>query len=375
MTHGIGHTHYKLRIYDHSSSDVAELYDDSAATGFLRLGYERIKNDVGLIHFQVNFEHRIRPFLKVNNVVEVYRSRREGGWDLETTGIIRRVRNEGDVQAITNVWAPELNYLLTARTVQWPANVTDRSKFNRHIPDIARLIVATNLGDQATEANERLVEGVHPWVSVESLTAAGTQHIWYCFQRLLLDTLHDLAELEGNAFLFHPVAWNDWEFRWLALLGEDKRDTLLFSIPLGNMKDPVYELNALDELTAVVAGGQGENTERDFVKVTNAQHTGLSRRDAFVSAPDVDYGDLNALETRAAVALSEAEGVESFGFTGINTALTNYRVHYDLGDLVTAQNPFTGDLVPCEIAAVSVTLEPGRAGEQIRSMIREWRYG
>jgi hypothetical protein len=118
------------------------------------------------------------------------------------------------------------------------------------------------------------------------------------------------------------------------------------------MANPTYIDNRTVERTVAIVGGQGEAEERAIEVVTGTNYATSNDIEMFVGATDVDT--TSGLITRGNQKLSETEAVEIFDFDVLQTASTQYGTHYQLGDLVTAINPYTLDSYLMKIISVSV---------------------
>jgi hypothetical protein len=109
----------------------------------------------------------------------------------------------------------------------------------------------------------------------------------------------------------------------------------------GNMANVQYRVTRLDEKTVVLVGGQGELAARATAVVTGTNYNVTTNNiESFVNATDV--ATAAGLTDRGEQYLDEKRAREVFTFTGKDTPLTRYGVHYYVGDLVNAINPITG---------------------------------
>ena len=142
-------------------------------------------------------------------------------------------------------------------------------------------------------------------------------------------------------------------------VSQTKSSRVIFSESYDNLNNTVFREN--DQLYKNVAyvGGEGEGSERVYVKVGNG--AGLDLREIFVDARDLRSEGLTAEEYKAQL---EQRGRESLAESVISSSLEcdtganvnfSYRVDYDLGDVVTVQKKAWGireDLRITEICEV-----------------------
>ena len=108
-----------------------------------------------------------------------------------------------------------------------------------------------------------------------------------------------------------------------------------------------------------VVGGQGEGTARTVLPVTSSDYDVTANNiEFFVNATDVETTD--GLTARGNKALAEKKIKDYFTFEVLQTPTCQYGVHYFLGDLVSAINPFT--LVKATYKVMQVTVVVDKAG-------------
>ncbi|HVM29535.1 MAG TPA: siphovirus ReqiPepy6 Gp37-like family protein [Candidatus Limnocylindrales bacterium] len=100
--------------------------------------------------------------------------------------------------------------------------------------------------------------------------------------------------------------------------------------------------DATDSKTLAIVAGQGEGAERDVVlRWSGAEPTGLTRREAFVDARDVDLGNTALLEQRGDAFLAAARAERRIEAVMHQHGSFGYGRDFDLGDLVLVRSDGT----------------------------------
>ena len=116
-----------------------------------------------------------------------------------------------------------------------------------------------------------------------------------------------------------------------------------FSEKFDNLNSATYNVN--DQLMKTVAyvAGEGEGSSRVVVTVGDTESTGYARRELYVDAKDLSSDDLtqaqylDALRQRGYEKLNENLLSETLECVIMPLGNFNYKVDYDLGDVVTAK--------------------------------------
>ena len=148
----------------------------------------------------------------------------------------------------------------------------------------------------------------------------------------------------ANDFDLVKTGATAYEFRWYTgQLGTDRSASVTFAMERGNMANPTYKETRLKEKTVACVYGQGQGSDRDYVTRTGTNyHVSDNNIELYVDARNVDFGDTSGLNAKGDLKLDELEARSAFKFDVLQAPATLYGVHYFLGDLVTAMNPFTG---------------------------------
>ncbi len=303
--------------------------------GYLRLSLRKAVNAPGVMAFELNGDSEAAAAVEDNGIVEVWR--RDLGyaidWYREFTVIVRRrVWRYTDRNTLT-VYCVGPNYLLSKRCVLWYAGTADRSAFTTEKAEtIGNTLVSYNAAANATTTAGRLRSGIITGLSVEADGAAGETLDWYCSYDNLLTSLQDLAKVGGGDWDVVQTGAATYQWRWYeGQLGTDRSASVVFAVEYGNMADPEYEDDRLEERNVVAALGQGEGSNRTVVIRT----TGDADSESTVQGSDLTT--TAGLQARADGKLDEWQRRRNFTFRALQTPGCLYGKHYFLGDLVTAR--------------------------------------
>lgn len=349
-------TDYYLKVFN--TSGVLQ----AVVTDFTALSYLRKVNSAGLLTLTLRGDHSLVSTIQDKWIVEVWRRPDGGAFGRDFVGLYRMGEfYYGDDGPRAVLTCPGALSMLGWRIVAWYAGTANRSKFTAAAAEtIMKTLVSYNAGSAATTANGRLRNGAISGMTVEADGAGGNSVDWFCAYENLLETLSKLADVAGGDFDLARTGDTTWQFRWYAgQLGSDRTASVIFAIERGNMANPAYKSLRIDERTVCVVGGDGEDSDRDTAVRTGPDYAAGNDIEVFLNASGVDTSD--GLNARGDAALQEEQAQEQFGFDVIQTPATVYGVHYGLGDLVTAVNPFTGASMTLKIDETAITLDENGA--------------
>lgn len=355
------HEAYQLRLYD-TAGTLQAIVDD-----FRKLVYTRRVNAPGSVQVTLAGDHAVLAGIADKWRVQVQRRAEGGAWGTELWALFRDEQwHHGENGSTFVAYCPGVLSLLGTRIVNWAAGTANRTDFaSAKAETIAKTLVSYNAAASATTANGRKRDGAISGLTSQADGGAGNTLDWRCHGKNLLETLQELALVGGGDFDLIPSSPTAYEFRWYAgQRGTDRTATVTFAMPLGNMAEPSYYLTRSTERTVAAVWGQGEGSDRDYVTRTGTNYAADNDSELYVDAKDIDKGQTAALQGRGDAKLAEVEARARFEFKALQTPATRYGVHYDVGDLVTAVNPFNGDSYTVQVRAVTVTLEAD-GGEKI----------
>lgn len=130
---------------------------------------------------------------------------------------------------------------------------------------------------------------------------------------------------------------------------QSDRVRVVFSEEYKNLSGAIYTENDQLLKTVCYVGGQGEGVDRTWVVVGDTSATGLALREVKLDATDVNNNDLtqqeyeDKLKQRGNELLENTDiFVNSFECETIPNGNFIYKVHYDLGDIVTLKKDSWG---------------------------------
>ncbi len=346
---------HKLIIRTAAGVKAAEVSD------YLWLSYTREVNKPGLLRFGLNGNHPAIGLLEDKGQVEVWRRNVEMGldWTRDFVTLFRKQKRDFTDRARFEATCPGVLAKLQWRHVLWFAGTGNRSTFTGvKAETLMKTLVSYNAGANATVANSRQREGAISGITVEADGAHGNTISSYgCAWANLLEALQEVATIGGGDFDLIKTAANTFDFRWYTgQRGTDRSSTVKFAVNLGNMANPEYIDDRLNEATVAVVGGQGEETDRAIVVRTGPDYAAGNDIEIFVNAAGLTT--TNGLETQGDATLEDRRRLTSFTFDPIQTPSTFYGVHYFLGDLVSAR--YDTLTATFKVQAVTIAAQPGR---------------
>lgn len=338
-------------------------------TDVLALAYSKEVNGPGAIMFVLKAEHtaintlveRGAPVLDC--LVEVQRRDVANGlaaWTVDMWGLFRTYEWQIDQNAhetFTAVCVGPLA-LLQRCLISYPAGTASRNVFSAEQAEtIAKTLVQYNATASGTTGDGRTHNVPLTQITLEADSARGQVLDFSCAWRNLLAALVDVGRASGCDFDLVRVG-SSWEFRWyVGQLGNDRRATVQFSLAHGNMAQPRLTVGALRAPTVAVVGGAGQEDARLLVVRTGRDYEAL-HNSAEVFADARQYSTEAGLRAVGDARLDEEEAREQLTFVVLQTPATTYGVHYNLGDLITAQYRETNTIK--QIVRVGVELRDGR---------------
>ena len=349
---------YEVVITDPFGADLLRPRD------WQSLSYVRVENDYGPLTLRLP-SHYARESLPKDGAVEVWR---DGRLEVETVWLMRDwVKVEHGRNWQWELTAYDLNHLLTGRTVDYPAD-SSQSKKTDQADDMMKAIVRENF-TTATDTT-RLI---NTYFSVEADTSLAQSVTKAFANRPMLNVLKDLAQIsfqKGTYLVFDTVAKSlstqpRYEFRtYVNQRGQDLRTGQRFALvgpEYGNVTGARVEESAVDEVTRVIAGGQGTGAARTYGRATESDRLNdspFALREMFINASQVDLTS-GELQDEARAWLKQRRAVKRFTGTLISTPGFAYGLDWGWGDRLSAQ--VYGDVFDCRVSAlsVSVTQEEG----------------
>lgn len=342
---------YRLDVYDNNKTLKA------IVTDFSSLAYTRNVNKPDSVVIEIDGEHPLLAQLQKDWTIEIWRKAPPNDWRLEVASLYQDLSWKFTDRPRATLKCVGVLSLLSRRIVAYYAGTVNKNEFaSKKAETIAKTLVRYNATADASTSNGRLVAGQITGISCEADAATGDTLDWYCAYDNLLTTLQDLTTVGGGDISLDRISVGNYEFRWhLGQLGQDLRSKVLFSLTRGNMANPTYEITELDTAYRAIVGGKGERADRQ-IQIVNSDNYSSQIRDSeiFLAATDIDT--TNGLNTRGLQKLRELSGKKRFDFEVVQTPASQYGVDYDLGDIVTGQNPYNQQNYVMKIESIGITL-------------------
>jgi len=285
--------------------------------------------------------------LRVDNLVQIWRKDYLGTNQLEFIGFLRRWKFV-TIGAMTEIElsGPDQNELLQRRIVAYAAGSA-----NAAISVVAdnglKDIFDTNFLASATDA-AREIQALGVTVA-EDLSAGSKVDKAFAWRNVLevMQDINEVTRTQADEVFFNVALVGVDEdsvpsFRFTTYTGQpgsdrtvNGTDPVIFSLELGNLRDPVLDYDYTYEENYIYVGGQGEGAARNIVEVTDTDRTGTSqwnRREGFADARHVN--DNANLTEEGQQRLSEMRPRVRFSGKLLDSEQTPYRF-WLLGDKVT----------------------------------------
>lgn len=186
----------------------------------------------------------------------------------------------------------------------------------------------------------------------------------------LLDYEIKLAKYANIGFRFRPDFTNKtitFElFKGLdRSVNQSDRNRVIFSEQYNNIAEAKYSVNTQLMKTVCYVGGQGEGASRTFVIAGDDTLTGLNRREVYINASDIQPDGLTTAEYEAALLQRGVNELQhdslAHSFECVTEANGNfqYKVNYDLGDIVTIRKDNWGLSQDLRLTALTEVYEYG----------------
>jgi hypothetical protein len=285
--------------------------------------------------------------LRVDNMIQVWRTDYRGRPSLEFIGFLRRwkfVTSGGNTEIVLS--GPDQNDLLDRRIVAYAAGSAGAT-ISGAADDGIKNIFYINLGGGSSQEGRSIAQYN---VTIAGDLADGPSieksFAWRKVSTVIKD-IHEQTSTLGNEVFYNlALAGVDEDsvpsFVFTTYTGQpgadrtaDSGDPVIFSLELGNLRDPVLDYDYSNEENFIYVGGQGEGNERAITYVWDDARIGASqwnRREGFKDARNVD--NRGNLEDEGEMRLAEMRPRIRFSGKLLDTEQSPYGT-WRLGDKVT----------------------------------------
>lgn len=280
--------------------------------------------------------------------------------------ITRRVGTRG--QRTTRLVAVDGNDLLRRRIVDYDAGTSYTDKTSA-ADNVMKAIVRENFVS-AADATRNLASALF---SVDADLGAAPSVSKAFTRREVLSVLQELAEAatQAGTYTSFDVVWTGaaWLFRtFTGQRGVDhagSSDRVLLGPAYGSLTDVEDTDDATEEATRIIAGGQGEGTDRAVARVNDTTRQGASPYNLIEDFTNQNNtADATQLADEADSVLRQRRPRRVISGTFVDTPGAQYGRHFGFGDLVVAE--VNAVSVTCRVDAVHITVSGGREKIDIR---------
>lgn len=374
---------YTARICDPFGQLLAEVanFVDNPQGGGAALDYALTVGNVGALQLTLpaSFDSSL---LRLDGRIGVWRSINGRTPQLDGQAIFF-IRTWRYTETTTTVTAYSANELLRRRIIAYYAG----SAFAAHTTptsagNLIKDLVSENMGSSISSADRIGAEtqaDIGALLSIQADLNDGTSLATQCAWRSLETVVRDLCDAAtqvSNYMAFDIVAPTEqtlelrtYEFvRGVDHTASSDRPVIL-SPQRGSLENCVLLVDRSTEVTVGIAAGSGEGTSRITASSIDTARMGESpfnRREAMGDYNNVS--DPGALQDLADALVRAGRPRTEFTADIIETDGATRGIHYDLGDMVTAE--FRGQQYDCRLDVIGVTLGGGgqRSTARIRSL-------
>jgi len=340
---------------------------------FTSLEYVRTENTIGSMILTIPRELMRYEDFAVGQLFEIWREK-HGSLELQndTAYFLQdwQFYTDREGREYIQLFATDANWLLDTAIVWAYAGSAQAEKTGKP-DDMMKAIVREQLGESAVAERRKL--------TVQNNVGAGGASITKAFAyRNVLTVLQELADVanENGVYLAFDVvrtAPATFQFRTYAgQRGTDHSrtsgDPRLAGKQYGNLAEASFGTFHSDERNWVLVAGKGEEADRITVQRYNTSRMGSSkwnRREYFKDSRDND--STAALQADGDEVLNDYKPKQILTGRLLDTTGMQFGVHYQFGDIVTAQA--FGYNVDCHISSVRVKVDQDN-GEQIDVRLR-----
>lgn len=289
--------------------------------------------------------------------------------------LIRQIEYAPDY---TRVTAFHANSLLSRRIAAYAAGTSYVSKSATAADNLIKTIVSENFGSGISGANRDGAEtqaDVSAYLGIAANLGLGASIAKAFTRRRVSDVIRELCDASTTAGTYlaaEVVATSETNLElrtYTTTRGVDHRASsgqpVMLSVTRGNLENARLIVDWTEEVTFAIAGGQGESTSRLIATASDSARMGESpfgRIEDFVDMSNV--ADATQLQDDADAAVRNGRARITFTGSLIDTPATTRGIHYDLGDIVTAE--YRGQQYDVRLDVIHVRVSSGTMTQQVQ---------
>lgn len=342
---------YVVQVYNSAGTLQATVVD------YIAITVQRVVNGIDVLTVSLGGTSPSAQYITYGAIIEVYRQDVAVGIASykEFAGVIRGITQTITDRTVYDMTAVGWNCLLADRQIAYYSGVSNRTQFNAQPSEtILKTLWNFNVSTSATTANKRFLDGRLTGATAATSAGGGNSQSISVAQLNLLSAMQKVQLGAGGDFAVTYTAPATWTFNWYTgQLGTDRSASVIFSVGNGTIGKLVVKTSRIDDMTAVVVGGQGEGSARAIVTRPASLPTGLDSREGWVDARNqkttAEYQQLGD----AALALATRQRTSVDAIVLQSNAL-RYGRDYFFGDLVSVYTGAT--TVTRKIATIELKL-------------------
>lgn len=270
----------------------------------------------------------------------------------------------------TFIRASHATSLMNRRIIAYAAGSSYTTKTATNADNLIKTFWKENAGASIVGADRDGVEtqaDISAYVTTQANLSQGASVAKSASRRTLLNVAQELAEASttaGTYLTFEIIAPTESTLElhtYATLRGVDHRagtlNEVILSESRGNLENAKLTIDYTNEVTFAIAGGQGEETIRLIATTADTTRMGLSpfgRIEKFFDMANV--ADMTSLQDDADAGVRNGRPVILFTGDLIETPALTRGIHFDLGDMVTAEHPRTRQQFDCRIDVIRETI-------------------
>lgn len=366
-------TEYDITLCDALGRFITNLNDCVSFVAVL------VENDVGTLTITVPGHYPFEWFqkdgwIKIKRSVLGRPSALIGGavWLIRR----RRLTLAADRTETITLTAVHPNHLLKRRIIAYAAGTAEAAKVT-YGDNVIKAFARENMGTLATDTTRQLSTTLF---SVQANSSSAPSVAKACSRDNLLHVCQEVvaaATSAGTYTGFEMVTIDEASFQLQTYTGQrgNNRTTgsfqpVILGPDYGNLGHITLDDDWSSMASFVYAGGKKEGASRDIQTAQNdtfIAESPFGRLEYFQDARNTTVGDLTQLLYEADSALYRLRPVRIFTGQIVDTIGVQFGIHYDWGDLVTAE--YKNQQYDCRVNPVKISMSRAN-GEQIDARLR-----